>query len=180
MVVNEVRPGDVALDLGAHIGYYTLSLARLVGPSGKGLAFEPAPSNFALLKRNVELNGYANVELVNAAVSDRPGQLRLYRSADNAGDHRLHVASEDRASVEADVGTADDVFRGRRGGVDFVKMDVQGGEGAALEGMIDALARSPRVKILMEFWPSSRRIRTFHLPINTVTRRWGGTGRRRG
>jgi FkbM family methyltransferase len=84
----------------------------LVGPVGHVVAFEPDPDNFALLRRNVELNGYGNVELVNAAVSDRPGRCRLYRSGDNAGDHRLNAAPEDRPSVEVEVVTVDDVLRG--------------------------------------------------------------------
>lgn len=155
LVVNEVRPGDTALDLGAHVGYYTLLLARLVGPRGQVVAFEPDPDNFALLRRNVELNGYGNVELVNAAVSDRPGRCRLFRSADNAGDHRLHDSpGEPRPGVEVGVVTADDVLRGRADGVDFVKVDVQGSEGAALDGMAGVLARSPRVKMMVEFWPA--------------------------
>ena len=115
------------------------------------MAFEPDPDNFALLRRNVELNGYGNVELVNAAVSDKPGRCRLFRCGDNAGDHRLHAAPDDRPSVE--VVTVDAVSRSRAGGVDFVKMDVQGCEGAALEGMAGVLAKSPRVRVVTEFWP---------------------------
>lgn len=154
LVVNEVRPGDTALDLGAHVGYYTLLLARLVGPKGKVAAFEPDPDNFALLKRNVEINGYANVELVNAAVEDRPGRRRLFRSSDNAGDHRLHDSpGEPRPAVDVDTVTVDDVLREWRGGVDFVKVDVQGSEGAALDGMAGVLARSARVKVVVECWP---------------------------
>ncbi|SRR6266545_2940317 len=57
LVMNEVRPGDVVVDVGAHIGYFTLLLAALVGPKSRVFAFEPDPDNFALLCRNVELNG---------------------------------------------------------------------------------------------------------------------------
>ena len=111
LVVNEVRPGDVAIDLGAHIGYYTLLLARLVGPTGRVLAFEPDPDNFALLSRNVEMNGYANVELFNAAASDRPGRSPLFRSPDNAGDHRLHESpGQRRPGVEVEVVAVDEIL----------------------------------------------------------------------
>lgn len=153
LVANEVRPGDVAVDLGAHVGYYTLLLARLVGPAGRVYAFEPDPDNFARLRHNVALNGYANVELFNCAVGDRAGRVRLYRSASNAGDHRLAPAAEDRAGVDVEVVTVDAALGGRAGGVDFVKVDVQGSEGAALEGMAGVLGRSPRVKVVTEFWP---------------------------
>jgi len=153
LVINEVRPGDVVVDVGAHIGYYTLLLAALVGPKGRVFAFEPGPDNFALLCRNVELNGYANVELFNAAVADRRGRSRLYLSIDNAGDHRLHESPESRQSVEVEVVALDDVLRDR-GSIDFVKIDVQGSEGGVLEGMAGLIARSPRIKMIVEFWPA--------------------------
>ncbi|VTR91658.1 Methyltransferase, FkbM family OS=Singulisphaera acidiphila (strain ATCC BAA-1392 / DSM 18658 / VKM B-2454 / MOB10) GN=Sinac_2265 PE=4 SV=1: Methyltransf_21 [Gemmata massiliana] len=153
LVLNEVRPGDVALDLGAHIGYYTLLLARLVGTGGRVVALEPDPDNYALLRRNVQANGFAQVTLFPGAAGDRPGRCGLHRSTDNAGDHRLHPADEARAVVDVDVVRVDWLFRDRAHGVDFVKMDVQGSEGAALEGMTGLLERSPRVKLLLEFWP---------------------------
>lgn len=154
IVLNEVRPGDTVVDVGAHIGYYTLILARLVGPKGRVLAFEPDPLNFAILQRNVELNGYTNVELFRCALSDRCGQFRLFQSTDNAGDHRLYESlDEPRAVVEAEAVTLDSVFGDRTETVDFVKMDVQGAEGMALEGMSGLLSRCPRVKMILEFWP---------------------------
>lgn len=154
VVLNEARPGDTVLDVGAHIGYYTLLLARAVGPTGKVLAFEPDPLNFALLRRNVEMNGYANVELFNCAVSDRCGRAQLYRSTDNAGDHRLHKSPEVRNAVEVETVTMDEVFRDREVRTDFIKVDVQGSEGAVLEGMAGLLARLSRVKMIVEFWPA--------------------------
>src|ERR1035441_6724268 len=59
-----IRPGMTVFDIGAHVGHYTLLAARIVGPTGRVYAFEPEPENFALLKRNVELNGYKNVTCV--------------------------------------------------------------------------------------------------------------------
>jgi len=154
IVLNEVRPGDTVVDVGAHIGYYTLILARLVGPVGRVLAFEPDPLNYALLRRNVEMNGYGNIELFPLALSDRCARFNLYQSSDNAGDHRLYVShDEPRSAVEAEAATLDSVFRDRAGTVDFIKMDVQGSEGMALEGMTCLLDRCPRMKMILEFWP---------------------------
>lgn len=65
---KEVKKGNVVLDIGANIGYYTLIFAKLVGEDGKVFAFEPDPTNFALLKKNVEMNGYKNVMFVQKAV----------------------------------------------------------------------------------------------------------------
>jgi len=152
-VAGEVRPGDVVLDLGAHIGYYTLLFARLVGPAGRVIAFEPDPDNFRLLRHNVTLNGYQNVSLYPKAVSDRCGKAQLFLSPDNAGDHRLHAEGESRQSVDVEVVTLDSVLGSYSGPIDLIKMDVQGSEGAALAGMRTHLARRPRVKLLTEFWP---------------------------
>ena len=152
LVANELRPGDTVLDLGAHIGYYTLLFARLVGPGGRVVALEPDPDNFALLERNVALNGYRNISAYNLAAAEGPGRRALYKSADNAGDHRLHAAEAGRSAVPVDAVAVDDLFRDR-GNIGFVKMDVQGSEGSALEGMAGLLARSPRVKMMLEFWP---------------------------
>ena len=155
LVVNTVRPGDTALDLGAHIGYYTLLLARLVGPGGRVAALEPDPDNFALLRHNVALNGHAHVDVFPVAASNTPGRAALYRSAHNAGDHRLYPSAEeqDRLAVEVEAVPVDHLFRQRASGIDFAKIDVQGFEGAALEGMTALLGRSPRVTMLVEFWP---------------------------
>jgi len=58
-----IKEGQVVVDVGAHIGYYTVLLARMVG-KGRVFAFEPEPSNFSLLAKNVEINGCKNVVLV--------------------------------------------------------------------------------------------------------------------
>ena len=89
-VKKEVKKGNVVLDIGANIGYYTLIFAKLVGENGKVFAFEPDPTNFALLKKNVEMNGYKNVVLVQRAVSNKTGKLKLYLCEDNPGDHRIY------------------------------------------------------------------------------------------
>ena len=78
-----VKKGDVDLDLGANIGYYTLIFAKIVGKNGKVFAFEPDLTNFTLLKKNVEINGYKNVVLINKAVSDKTGKLKLFLNERN-------------------------------------------------------------------------------------------------
>jgi protein-L-isoaspartate O-methyltransferase len=69
LAIQQIHRGDVALDIGAQIGYYTLIFAKLVGEAGKVLAFEPDPDNFVLLEGNVKANGYHNVTLERTAVS---------------------------------------------------------------------------------------------------------------
>jgi len=156
---REVRPGDVVLDIGANIGYYTLQFAQLVGPQGKVIAFEPDTKNFGLLKRSVEANGFANVELVNAVQADRTGRLALHRSARNPGDHRLALAhgGENRETAEVDVTSIDAFFGGRDKRVDFIKMDIQGSELLAIQGAREVIGANPFMKLTCEFWPSGLR-----------------------
>jgi FkbM family methyltransferase len=152
-VAQEVRPGDVVLDIGANIGYFTLLFARLVGPHGRVFAFEPDPANFELLRRNVAANGYRNVELVPSAVSDRTGPARLFRCADNAGDHRAYDSADGRHAVAIEAVELDRYLDRPGLRIDFVKMDIQGSEWRALRGMHGLLRRHPRLKMILEFWP---------------------------
>lgn len=70
-----VRPGDVVLDIGAHIGYRALILARLVGDGGRVVACEPDPANFALLEKNISVNQYVNIVAVKKDVSAPSGHV---------------------------------------------------------------------------------------------------------
>jgi len=140
-IQEHVPVGGVAIDIGANIGYHTLLLARQVGPTGHVYAFEPDPDNFALLSRNVTLNGYNNVTLEQAALSDSTGTLRLYQSARNLGDHRPFDSGDGRPFVEVSALQLDEYLNAYRDRLDYVKMDNKGGEAAALAGMCRLLAR---------------------------------------
>jgi FkbM family methyltransferase len=73
-----VAPGDVCLDIGAHIGYYALLAGRLAGPTGHVYAFEPHPRTYRQLVRNLELNGLTNVTAVEQAVGPEEASAELY------------------------------------------------------------------------------------------------------
>ena len=152
---TEVRAGQTVLDLGANIGYFTLILARRVGPEGRVIAFEPDPTNFALLERNVAANGYANVSPVRRAVWSLTTPLHLFLSDDNRGDHRAYDTAEGRRSVTIDAVRVDDYFGEDPPRIDWIKMDVQGSELHALRGMRRVLENSPTVTIVTEFWPAA-------------------------
>jgi FkbM family methyltransferase len=152
LVQNYVKPGQVVLDIGANIGYYTLIFANLVGTAGRVYAFEPDPYSFETLKRNVTINGYRNVILEQKAVSNQNAQVRLGLDNFNNLDHRIISVDDKRRSVNVDVVRLDDYFLGGQESVDFIKMDIQGAEGLALYGMQSLLARSRAVTLLTEFW----------------------------
>ncbi len=147
------------LDVGAHVGYYTLLSARLVGPEGKVYALEPDPENFTLLQKNVALNGYGNVILVPKAVSDRTGRLKLFLSSQ--GNDRHSIFANPRSvlrerSIEVDAVSLDE-FLAAEGWphVHLIKMDIEGAEPLALQGMSQLLSRSEDLKLVLEFAPES-------------------------
>jgi FkbM family methyltransferase len=157
LLLSDLRPGHVVLDIGANIGYYTLLAARIVGPQGKVFAFEPEPTNFALLRKNVEANGYRNVVLVNKAVAHRTSAATLYLNERNPGDHRLFDVNDGRESISIDMVSLDDYFGAALPAVQFIKMDIQGAEHSAIRGMENLLRANGRVRLLTEFWPAGIR-----------------------
>jgi FkbM family methyltransferase len=150
---EQVKPGQVVLDIGANIGYFTLQFASLVGPQGRVYAFEPMPTNFDLLSKNIRANEYSNIVAVRTAVGGRPGKGRLYLSQDSSGDHRVQTPNEPRASIPIDITSVDAFLESHPTMVDFVKMDIQGSEGAALLGMRRTISENPTMKMLVEFCP---------------------------
>lgn len=77
MLRRELKPGDVFLDIGANIGFYSLLAAPCVGPSGRVLAMEADPEIFSILQENIGLNNLKQVEPICVGISDRVETLRL-------------------------------------------------------------------------------------------------------
>jgi FkbM family methyltransferase len=154
LVLNLVRPGQVVLDIGANIGYYTLIFARLVGPTGHVIAFEPDPASFALLQRNIDENKYGNVTACPLAVSNVNAILTLYRDRFNNLDHRLTNPGRGGTALKVEAVRLDDFLPSHFDRpIDLIKMDIQGSEGLALDGMRSTLARDGGPLLLTEYWP---------------------------
>jgi len=157
---QSIRPGDVVVDVGGHIGYYTLLAARAVGATGHVYTFEPERGNYALLATNVAANGYtARVTTVNKAVMAENGELRIFVSPDNAGDHHVYAVGDDDRPSYAIEGVALDAYFADRPDrtVNVVKMDVQGAEPSALRGMRGLLDANENVLLFTELAPPSLR-----------------------
>lgn len=136
-LARETRPGMVAYDIGAHIGFFTLGLARLVGSAGKVHAFEALPENVHQLQENLSLNAsqISNVQVVAAAVTDRCGRVRLdpHRSSSVARVLPVELATASGPEVESI--TLDEYVFGRgEPAPQLGKMDIEGAEGRALVG----------------------------------------------
>lgn len=160
LMARVVRPGMVAVDVGANVGVHTLWLARAVGRDGRVHALEPEPGNFRLLARAVREADTSQVRLHAAAAAAEAGTLRLYLSAVNRGDHRTHPDAAPRTELSVPAVALDELLAAEPH-VDFLKIDVQGAEVPVLRGLRTTLARRPAAGVLCEVSPAlSRRAGT--------------------
>jgi FkbM family methyltransferase len=156
-VVRKIaKPGAMAIDIGAHIGYYTRLLSELVGPRGRVFAFEPDPRNFAVLQRNLSRRNYRNVELFNMAVGDVNGEVPLYLSEGHSNHSLIEGFVKSEAEIQVEIVTLD-AFLEQRGidQIDFLKSDTEGAEPRVLSGMQRTIARSSQLDMLMELNPDA-------------------------
>ena len=150
-MLQNLKLGGTFVDVGANNGYYTLIAARAVGSSGEVIAIEPSPSAFARLERNVRINGLSNVELRRLATSNYMGKAKLFLSNVEDGRNSL-VGSRllhSESYVEVDATTLDAIVRNRT--IDLLKIDAEGSELAALQGMDGLIRRSPQLKVILEW-----------------------------
>jgi FkbM family methyltransferase len=154
-LADALRPGMVVLDIGAHVGYYTLVAARAVGPSGKVHAFEPCAETLSLLRTNVRANGFANVEIhpFAAGSGDSKRTLHVTGSSDSHGLFP-HPLTETVRTTEVRTVRAAQVVQGR---VDLVKIDVEGAEFEVLDGMRDLVSSEDPSVLIVEWNPACLR-----------------------
>lgn len=134
-LTKNVSEGSVVFDVGAHIGFYTLLLAKLVGPGGRVYSFEPLPENFKLLSENVERNRCSNVRLVRKAVMVRSGPIRVTvpNSEPVPGSVSL-TADYGTPPITVEAITLDEFAAPLSGPIHLIKMDVEGAEHQVLLG----------------------------------------------
>jgi FkbM family methyltransferase len=125
-----VPAGTTAIDVGANIGFFALRFGRWVGPGGRVIAIEPESRNADSLRRRVARAHLEEVvECVEAAASDRPGEVRLALNPLHPGDHRIAESGEPVRAV-----TVDELAAGSDRKVSLLKIDVQGAEAMVLAG----------------------------------------------
>lgn len=151
----EIESGSVVLDIGANIGLYTLIAARR---ASKVFSFEPDPRSFSNLKRNVETNNAMNVHLINKAVRNKSGKDPFCSYSKYPLDRgNLHLVSRNekmnQESIIVETISLDEFFRDKSKRIDIVKMDIEGLELEALEGMADLINTNRNMKFFMEFNP---------------------------
>ncbi|MCX8205329.1 MAG: FkbM family methyltransferase [Candidatus Nezhaarchaeota archaeon] len=163
------EPGQTVVDVGAHVGAYTILSAKRVGEVGKVIAIEAHPDNYKVLLKNLMLNGLRNVIPVNIAVSDCEGYLRLYSGKDAeirpsgwhstipnhvyvCRDSYLVVPCTKLDSLLTKIGVED---------IDWIKMDVEGAELSVLKGAKNTLITSRQLRIVLEVHTNYREVISF-------------------
>lgn len=125
-----LKPNDVFIDVGANIGYLTITGANAVGPNGKVFSFEAHPRIFGYLQENVALNGLSNVTVRNAAVGNITGTVDLLECP---GDDSQSCVAHGDGAVAIPMVSLDDALPYEEP-VALLKIDVEGYEKFVLEG----------------------------------------------
>jgi len=149
-----LREGMTVLDVGAHHGLYTLLASKRIGPSGQVFAFEPSPRERKALRWNAGLNRCKNVVIEGLALGDEEGEGSLYVvDGHETGCNSLRPPALTGAisPVSVRISSLDQWLATRKvKTVDFIKLDVEGGELSVLRGAQRLLESSPRPVILVE------------------------------
>jgi FkbM family methyltransferase len=156
MISGNLKPGGTLIDVGAHIGTFTLKAAKVVGEHGRVIAIEPNPQTFAKLRANVEANKFSHVSLIQAACGDKPGRLKLFLGSKvNTGlaslskQNVVDQGADGQVSVEVDLVPLDRIIeQAGLSRIDVIKVDTEGAETMIVRGAMNALARFRPVLVM--------------------------------
>lgn len=175
-VTGHLRPGGVFIDVGASIGFFSMLAARVVGPAGTVVAFEPQPAAAGSIRKNAALNSFENLAVVEIALSSRSGYLWL----GDVGKATAHVVADADGSARSlrvpctslDVSLAEMTVAIP----DLVKIDVEGHEADVLEGMRATLGAA-RPVVLVECHGDVERLVTLLASAGYAVSSLGSSGR---
>jgi FkbM family methyltransferase len=156
------KGGDTIVDVGAHLGHYTLISSKRVGANGKVIAIEADQGNFEMLNRNIKLNGLTNVIPLNYAVYSKQTKLKLYLPDEESGFTIYNTIMVNRTKpeekfVEVNANTLDNLLllQQQQSGINhadinWIKIDVEGAEFEVLKGATNILSKSKDIALLIE------------------------------
>ena len=149
-----LSPGKIFVDVGANYGVYTLVGSKLVGETGRVLAFEPTAQSFAILRQNIELNRSSNVDAFQVALTETRGKAWLNYGWDPVGNWVCKKTLESKEGEEIETESLDQLL-GENGvdHVDVIKIDVEGAEELVLRGAIECLTSQHPI-VIFEFNPA--------------------------
>jgi FkbM family methyltransferase len=159
-IIDHFRPKekDIVVDIGAHIGRYTIISSKRIGPNGKVVAIEADPANFEMLNRNVNLNKLTNVTSLNYAVYSNQTKLKLYLPGKKSGFTIYNTIMVNRGKhqgkfIEVNGNTLDNLLEQNKinfANINWIKIDVEGAEFEVLKGAQNVLSKSNDIAILIE------------------------------
>jgi FkbM family methyltransferase len=135
---RELRPGDTFFDIGANAGFFTLLAARLVGPRGRCIAFDPSPENGASISEQIAVNSLTHCSLAREAIADCDGTANFSFPTPGSTVGHLGKAKNGEQNIRVKVATIDSACA-RFGRPNFIKMDIEGAEASALRGASNTL-----------------------------------------
>jgi FkbM family methyltransferase len=170
---HEIAAGETVVDIGANIGYYTLLLRKAVGDSGRVVAIEPSPDNYRQLLSNLALNEFTNIDTLHAALSNSEGVSTLHISSKSNWCTLLpRTDSEYRGTEPVQTLTLEGVAQSfGLTSMDAVRMDIEGYEFVAIDGIKPALQRfRPRVymELHADIAPSSESVDAFWDALDAI------------
>lgn len=151
-ITSFLKPGMTMIDAGANIGYFTLIAARAVGPHGHVYAFEPVPATVELLKKNVEVNGYNDrVTIVPKALTNKNTKVRIFLDSLHSGVSSMFRNGHEKDFVDVEGISLDEFFAKQDWPpIHLIKMDIEGAEKLALDGMRELSYRNPELNLVVE------------------------------
>src|SRR5215208_4586981 len=150
------KEGDIVVDIGAHMGRYTIISSKRVRANGKVVAIEAHPGNFEMLKSNIKLNQLTNVIPLNYAAYSKETKINLYLPEVESGYTIYNTIMSNRARtedkfVEVSANTLDYLLQlNEITDVNWVKIDVEGAEFEVLKGASNVLSKSKDIALLIE------------------------------
>jgi FkbM family methyltransferase len=149
--MRSLRPGMVVVDGGAHIGLYTLLAAERIGSTGHVLAFEPDPYNYRALLRNIANHGASNVSARQMALADVPGSAEFFHSSGTISGSLIERGDVGPMTPSPVPTTTIDREVDPYAGNDLlVKLDIEGAEPLALEGMNETMRAGGSISLVVE------------------------------
>jgi FkbM family methyltransferase len=146
-----LRPGDVMVDVGANIGYFTMLAAQIVGPAGRVHAVEPSPSTRLRLEANLRLNSLSNVSVLPCAAWHEPGRARFYTDPHNRGGSSLRELHAEVQTDEVELVRLDDALPAAEAArIRLIKIDIEGAEYHALQGLARILETNKQLTVISE------------------------------
>lgn len=152
-VLSLLAPGARVVEVGANIGYYTITMALRVGDAGHVTAFEANPRMVGLVERSARLNGvHDRVRLIDKAAMDAAGEITFVTSRRNSGGGFVsiwsHIPYDDGQAITVEAVRLDDMNCGR---VDMIRIDAEGTEPFILRGAAGILTAHPGIVVVMEW-----------------------------